>query len=351
MRKSALLAAVLTPFLLIAAIESQWPAYAAYELGGVDATSGVDSGATPQDVLNAVVDAEGDPLTLLAVGDIANCAEAPGLASAFPVSANLLGLASAFDPATAPAVPTVELMAQWPNVPVLALGDLVYSSGKPVEFSDCFDPLWKDNRARTLPTPGNHEYNTPDAFGYYQYWGERAGLGDLGYYATHHGNWLILSLNSETDASPGSPQALWLKKTLAASPEACVLAFYHRPAYSLMERGGRDNAVALFRQLEQAGASVVLNGHNHFYERTLPLDAEGSPDAENGTVSFTVGTGGETSREMPTLDTTAKAIFGHLGVLRLELGQDGYRWWFEDAESGATLDAGQAPCILRRTRA
>ncbi|WP_157960666.1 metallophosphoesterase family protein [Primorskyibacter marinus] len=347
MRKTAILAAILAPLLVIAAVETQWPAYAAYELTRMGTASETRSAAAPQKVIDAVGDAEGDPLTLLGVGDIANCPEAPGLASAFPVSADLIGLASAFDPATAPAVPTVQLTAQWPNAPILALGDLVYSSGKPVEFSDCFDPLWKDNRARTLPTPGNHEYNTPDAFGYYQYWGERAGPDDLGYYATHHGTWLILSLNSETDASPGSPQALWLNKTLAASPEACVLAFYHRPAYSLKERGGRDNAVALFKQLEQAGASVVLNGHNHFYERTLPLGADGTPDTTNGTVSFTVGTGGDKSRELPTLDTTAKAIFGHLGVLRLELGQHEFQWGFVDAESGETLDAGQAPCNLR----
>lgn len=349
MRKSAIFAAVIVPLLFIAAIESQWPAYAAYELGGAGTAAETGSEATPQEVIGAAGAAHGDPLTLLAVGDIANCAETPGLASAFPVSGDLIGLASPFEPSTAPALPTVQLTGRWPEAPILALGDLVYSSGKPVEFSGCFDPLWKDNRDRTLPAPGNHEYNSPGAFGYYQYWGQRAGPDDRGYYATQHGNWLILSLNSEADASPGSPQALWLDETLAAFPDSCVLAFYHRPAYSLRERGGRGNAVALFKQLTEAGASLVLNGHNHFYERTVPLGADGAPDPEHGTVAFTVGTGGEASPELPRADTTAKALFGHLGVLRLDLRMNDFRWWFEDAESGLALDTGQAACNLRRS--
>ena len=348
MRLSAILAAVLVPLLFIAVIESQWPAYAAYELGVTGTASATEGAATPQEVINRAPAGPGDALTLLAVGDIANCDEAPGLAAAFPVSADLFGIASAFEPATAPAVPTVRLTARWPDAPILALGDLVYSSGKPVEFSDCFDPIWKGNRGRTLPTPGNHEYNSPEAFGYYQYWGTRAGPDDRGFYAVHHGNWLILSLNSETEAGPGSPQAEWLAGTLAASPEACVLAFYHRPAHSLQARDGRENAVALFRRLEQAGASVVLNGHNHFYERTLPLGADGEPDMQNGTVALTVGTGGETSGALPVARTTARAIFAHPGVLRLDLREDAFGWSFLDAASGATLDAGQAPCNTRR---
>ncbi|WP_353471665.1 metallophosphoesterase [Salipiger sp. H15] len=347
MKITTVIAAVLVPLLVLAALESQWIGYAAYSLVGSAKAAGSESEGPPQQTISDAMSRDGGNLTLLAVGDIANCPERPGFASAFPVAADLLGLPSAFEPSRAPAVATVRLARRWPDAPILALGDLVYSSGKPVEFSDCFDPLWKADRGRTLPTPGNHEYKTPDAFGYYQYWGERAGPGSRGYYAVHAGNWLILSLNSEVDASPGSAQALWLNKALAASPEACVLAFYHQPAHSLQHRSGNGNAIALFEQLQRAGTTLVLNGHNHIYERTLPLGTDGAPDPEHGTMAFTVGTGDEKSPEMPTLDTTAAAIFGHLGLLRLELGKGEFRWWFEDAESGSALDEGVGRCNAR----
>ncbi|ANT60977.1 hypothetical protein AYJ57_11750 [Salipiger sp. CCB-MM3] len=353
MRKIGWVAALLLPMALVATLEGDWIGYAGFLLSGANAApaqqqASLQTLSPQQQTIEKAVDPDTGALTLLAFGDIANCPERPGLASAVPVTADLIGLASPFDPTASLAADTVALARRSPDAPILALGDLVYSSGKPVEFEECFDPLWSGLHARTLPTPGNHEYNSPDAFGYFRYWGDRAGPGDRGYYAAREGNWLILSLNSEVSAAPNSEQAQWLDTTLKDAPEACILAFFHKPAYSLKRRHDRDSAVALFDRLASAGATLVLNGHNHFYERTVPLAPGGGADPENGTIGFTIGTGGEISAASAPKPTTAAAIFGHIGLLRLELGTNGVRWWYEDAPDGEVLDSGAAPCNPRR---
>ncbi len=346
-RIGAGLAALVAAALLVTAIEGQWFGYASFLLHGQDRPAWSGTESEPQRILDAAYDGENERITLLAVGDIADCPERPNLAHVLPATASLLGLTSPFDTSHVPASRTAELADRWPDAPILALGDLVYNSGTTREFSDCFDKVWGQERPRILPTPGNHEYETPGAFGYYESWAGRAGQGSGGYYAAHVGNWLVLSLNSEIEAGAGSPQAQWLSGTLAERPEACVLAFYHRPAYSLQHRGGLDSATALFRTLQAAGATLVLNGHNHFYERSLPLAGDGAPDRSDGLLEFVVGTGGETSKVRPVAQTTASAVFGHLGLLRLELGADSYRWWFHDSATGEVLDTGEGGCSQR----
>lgn len=304
-------------------------------------------GPTPQDILSSETAPDGST-TLLAVGDIAYCNERPGFADKLPITASLLGLPSAYDPTTAVALETASLASDWPDAPIFALGDTVYSSGRPVEYSDCFEPTWGALTPRILPAPGNHEYKTPGAFGYYDYFGTQAGPDRRGWYAARVPGWLILSLNSEVDASPGSAQAEWLRGQLEDAGDACILGFYHKAAHSLAERGGRENAVDLFRQLQEGGATLVLNGNNHFYERTMPLDGTGAHAPDDGTVAFTVGTGGKTKGEQPLIDTTEAAAFGQTGLLRLELGSGKYSWSYVDAFSRDVLDEGTAGCNARQ---
>ncbi|KKM67641.1 hypothetical protein LCGC14_1469110, partial [marine sediment metagenome] len=287
-------------------------------------------------------------LTVLAAGDIAKCAPSSAFAKALPATADLFGIEPGFDLGDVAASESAALARSWPDAPILALGDLVYSSGTPAEFDACYDPIWGDLRPRTLPAPGNHEYKSPGAFGYFDYWAERAGPERRGYYAATAGNWLILALNSEVPAGPDSDQGRWMQARLDAAPQSCVLAYYHRPAYSLTERSGGENAVKLFRQLQSNGVTLVLNGHNHFYERTAPLAADGSLDEKGGTVAFTVGTGGRMSGAQPLLDVTRAAVFDTVGLLRLELGAEGYRWWYHDTTADRIADSGDAPCNRAR---
>ena len=85
--------------------------------------------------------------------------------------------------------------------------------------------------------PGNHEYHLTDAAGYFDYWGARAGTRAKGWYAKNVGKWLIIALNSELGVNTSSEQYNWLKSLLdlnkgGASPQNCVLAFWHKPRWS-----------------------------------------------------------------------------------------------------------------------
>ena len=305
---------------------------------------------SPAAIFAAAKQASGTTTTILAVADMADCQTDTFLSKNFPTLQSWAGMTPTADPSVVGAALTASLADDWPTAPILAIGDLAYRRGTPSDFDDCFDPIWGGLHKRILPAPGNHEYYTPGAFAYYDYWADQAGPDRRGYYAIKGGNWLLLSLNSEIDSHPDSPQARWVDDTLAAATEPCVLGFFHKPAYSLQRREHSENAQMLFEQLQRAGATLVVNGHNHFYERTKPLNYVGQVQQDTGTVSFVVGTGGRgVSGQRAFLDTTANAIFGVLGMLRLELEDDTFSWWFHDAETREVLDQGSRTCNPLRT--
>lgn len=336
---------IATAIISLAVIEGQYVALAMSTLARWDSEP---TGPSPTEVIASGIGEDGT--ALLAVGDIAKCDERPGLGKTFENTFYLLGLPSATDPSTSPAADTAAMAESAPGLPILALGDIAYSRSSPAEFHNCFDPVWGQLQPRILPTPGNHEYKTPAAFGYFDYWHSQAGPDRRGYYAVRVPGWLILSLNSQIDAEPGSPQAVWLEDQLADAPETCILAFYHKPAYSVVARKGRRNAVDLFRILQAGGATLVLNGHNHFYERTRPLGPNGEIAPETGTVGFTVGTGGRVANPAPLLSTTAASVVMRTGMLHLDLRDGAYEWNFLDAQTGKVLDTGSRDCNIARRR-
>jgi len=157
-------------------------------------------------------------------------------------------------------------------------------------------------------------------------------------------NWIIFSLNSEIDASPGSPQADWVETTLAANPEMCVGAFYHKPAFSSVPREKSDDARSLFALMANAGARFVLNGHNHFYERSKPMDAVGAP-ANFGTTQFIAGADGRiTSREIAREPVANQLITGTAGLLQLDISADTVVWRYLTDERANPADAGTISC-------
>jgi hypothetical protein len=304
-------------------------------------------GPTPQEIASTLAASE-ETVVLLSAGDIAHCEARPSLSSAIPTTMNLFGQPTTFEYEKALANETLALAQLWPNAPVLALGDTVYGRGTPIEYEHCFEPTWGQLKPRLLPAPGNHEYGSTAAFGYFDYFGTQAGSDRNGWYALTLQNWLILSLNSEAEAQPGSDQSKWLSQQLRENPDKCVLAFFHRPVYSLKDRGGREHALALFKQLQQAGTTLVLNGHNHFYERTKPLNENGEPVPEGGTVAFTVGTGGRITDASQQKPYTEAAVFEKTGLLKLELRDQDYSWTYVDAVEKTSLDKGSARCNSRR---
>ena len=234
---------------------------------------------------------------------------------------------------------TAQLLDGIPGT-VFAAGDLAYDSGTLSQFTNCFDPTWGRFKDRMKPVPGNHEYETTNASGYFQYFNNIPT-----YYAYNLGSWRIYALNSEIDVSATSEQVKWLQADLAANPEQCVLAYWHKPRWSSGDHHGSDASFqTLWQIFGQAGAEIVINGHEHNYERFAPMNASGQADAQ-GLREFVVGTGGrnhygfgKTELNSEVRDNTS------FGVLKLTLRPDGYDWQFIPVAGSTFTDSGSGTC-------
>ena len=226
--------------------------------------------------------------------------------------------------------------------PLLALGDLAYYDGSRTNFRDCYDPNWGRHQSRTKPVPGNHEYDTDhSAAGYYDYFGELAGQRGQGYYAYTEGNWRIIALNSELPMAAGSPQQAWLRAELAANRFTCTLAYWHRPRWSSGPNLPQKDVDPLWRTLQEFGVDVVLNGHDHIYERFAPQDPDGKASA-TGIREFIVGTGGAHLYTPGAPQPNSEVRASVYGILIMTLNANSYQWdfvgvdnSFRDTNSGA----------------
>jgi hypothetical protein len=228
---------------------------------------------------------------------------------------------------------------------VLTLGDHAYRNGTAEEFRDCYDPTWGRHKGRTHPTPGNHEYHSPDAAPYFAYFGAAAGPAGRGYYSFELGAWHVISLNSNVAMDTGSPQDRWLRADLAAHPRRCTLAFWHHPRFSSGPHGPTSDVAPLWRTLAEGGVDVVLQGHDHGYERFVPMTAEGTPDSARGIRSFVVGGGGA-----PVYPYTGRAEGSQSrynvgwGIGRFTLRDASYEWELILASDGTSVDHGGERC-------
>lgn len=221
---------------------------------------------------------------------------------------------------------TARLLDSIPGT-VFALGDNAYQSGTLQEYKDCYDRFWGRHRQRTRPVPGNHEYETPGAAGYFDYFGSNAGPRGAGYYSFDLGSWHIVALNSNIPVGGSSAQAAWLRADLAANPSRCTLAYWHYPRFSSGRHGNYDRLSEFWRILSEAGAELVLSGHDHTYERFAPQDAEGLADAR-GIRQFVAGTGGAKLYPFTIIRPNSEVRLSALGVLKLTLRTGGYDWEF-----------------------
>lgn len=228
---------------------------------------------------------------------------------------------------------------------VFTLGDNAYFHGTRENFRDCYEPTWGRHKARTRPAPGNHEYETSGAFPYFDYFGANAGPAGLGYYSFDVGAWHAISLNSNVPANAASAQASWLRAELASHPPSrCTVAYWHHPLFSSGTNGDTPTMRDLWRILYEANVDLVLNGHDHLYERFAPQDPDGRPDSSRGIRQFTVGTGGATLTQFrATRPNSEIRLSGVFGVLRLTLFSAGYDWEFVSV-SGPPRDSGTGTC-------
>jgi hypothetical protein len=234
---------------------------------------------------------------------------------------------------------TAQLLDSIPGT-VFAAGDNAYESGTLNEFTNCYDPTWGRFKDRIRPVPGNHEYFTSGASGYFQYFNNIPS-----YYAYNLGSWRIYALNSEIDVSDSSEQVTWLQADLAANPSQCVLAYWHRPRWSSGNHHGSDIEMqTLWQILENAGADLVINGHEHNYERFAPMGATGQADPL-GMREFVVGTGGRELYSFGTILSNSEVQDDtSFGVLKLTLRPTGYDWQFVPAAGSTFTDSGSTDC-------
>jgi hypothetical protein len=197
---------------------------------------------------------------------------------------------------------------------------------------------------------GNHEFKQTKAEGYHRYWGERGGPFDLYYYSYDVGSWHIVVLNSEchrvgcTFDSDDGEQVEWLVGDLEASEADCTIAIWHHPRWSSGRYGNDPDTATLWEVLYDHDAEIVLNGHEHLYERFEPMAADGTLDPGRGIRQFTVGTGGGNLRGFEDIAQNSAARGSEHGVLKLTLGEGSYEWEFLAVEGATLSDAGSGAC-------
>ncbi len=267
--------------------------------------------------------------TLIAAGDIVDCK-------------NLSGSEA-----------TAKLLDGMPGT-VLTLGDNAYPDGSDENFR-CYDKTWGRHKLRTRPAPGNHEYHTPGAAGYFHYFGAAAGNPTQGYYSFDLGSWHIIALNSQCSevggCGKGSPQEQWLRQDLERDRASCTLAFWHVPRFSSGDEHGNSAEMQDFwNDLYAAGADIVLNGHDHDYERFAPQNPDGVADPARGIREFVVGTGGKNQRgfrkPQPSSEVRGNSTFG---VLQITPHDHGYDWKFVPVAGSPFTDSGSGVCHSRRS--
>ena len=231
---------------------------------------------------------------------------------------------------------------------VLTLGDNQYEDGAYTKYTTSYDPSWGRVKASTKPVPGNHEYVTANATGYFQYFGPAAGDPAKGYYSYDVGTWHLIALNSNCASvggcGAGSPQEQWLRADLGAHANACTLAYWHHPRFSSGSHGNDTTVAPLWQALYDWNADVVLAGHDHDYERFAPQDPFANADSSRGLREIVVGTGGRSHYGFSTIRANSQVRDStSYGILELTLHPTGYDWRFV-AAVGSFFDSGSAGC-------
>jgi hypothetical protein len=242
---------------------------------------------------------------------------------------------------------TARLAEQLDPAAVLLLGDIQYPAGSPEDFAEegGYTGTWSRLLDRTFPVPGNHEWRGSGAAGYRQIFHQRTG--GLPYYSREVGDWHLVALDSSCDDVGGcdvdSPQVRWLRADLAAADGRPTIVMWHHPRHSSGEHGNERDVDDLWEvSVGDPDVQVVLNGHDHDYERWHRMDAEGEPTTA-GARQFVVGTGGRSHYCSDGERDSRSAVFdcSSFGVLALTLRSDGYDWRFH-AATGSFTDAGRS---------
>ena len=238
---------------------------------------------------------------------------------------------------------------------ILTLGDHQYENETYSKYLQVFDPTWGRVKDLISPIPGNREYRTAGAAGYFDYFNgvaeENGAAGERGkgYYSYDIGTWHIIALNSNcsvVSCAVGSPQHTWLESDLAANPRACTLAYFHHPRFSSGSAGNATSVAPFWQSLFDAGVDVILTSHAHGYERFAPQTPSGTVDTARGIRQFVVGTGGRSLHSFTTnAPNTEVRDNTTYGILRMTLRPNSYDWAFVPEGGTASFrDSGSHAC-------
>ncbi len=269
-----------------------------------------------------------DPI-LVGAGDISTCANTNDEATALLLDALFTGE---------------------PPGAVFTAGDNAYEIGATDQYNMCYDPTWGRHKSRTNPSPGNHEYYTLNAGGYFGYFGAAAGSPTEGYYSYDLGVWHVVAINSNCSAiggcGAGSPQEQWLRADLAASAADCTLAYWHHPRFSSGQHGNDAGLGAIWQALFDHGVDLVINGHDHNYERFAPQDPSANLESVRGIREIVAGTGGRSLRPFATIVANSELRdYSTYGVIKLTLHPASYDWQFIPIAGGTFTDSGSQACL------
>jgi calcineurin-like phosphoesterase family protein len=245
---------------------------------------------------------------------------------------------------------TAALVSALAPARVVLAGDNAYSTGSLREYLRNYAPYYGPFKAKTLPVPGNHEYATDAAAGYFDYFNGvgvfdgPAGRRDRGYYSVDLGDWHVVALNSNLPRGPGSKQELWLRDDLAASTKPCTMAVFHHPRFNIGMHGPDLSVQALYQALQDFKADLIVNGHDHNYQRWPRMTAAGVHDDVHGVREIVVGTGGRVLYPIGSAPEVESANGDTWGVLKLTLTAAAYRWEFLPVAGSTFTDGGLAAC-------
>src|SRR5439155_13333 len=230
-----------------------------------------------------------------------------------------------------------------------------YPAGRTVDYNNCYAPTWGRHLWRTFAAVGNHEYDTvTTADPTWDYFGDHAGPRGKGYYSYDVGSWHIIVLNDNGAFVPfkaNSAQDQWLVADLAAHAYLCTLAIWHQPFFFSSYLGVHPDSVVIrpsrkvfWDRLYAAGADIVVSGHEHQYERFVPMNPDGNVDLEHGLREFIVGTGGHSSFEPEIVAPNSVVHARTFGVMKFTLKDGGYDWRFYPIPGETFTDAGSGTC-------
>ncbi len=228
---------------------------------------------------------------------------------------------------------------------IYTTGDNAYPLGTDADFRDCYAPAWGRLKARTLPSAGNHEYYTDAGRPYYDYFGAAAGPRDQGYYSYDLGAWHVVVLNSNIPIDSASDQIQWLRADLASNPTQCTVAYWHHPLFNSGNHGNHPYMRDAWHVLYEFGVDVVINGHDHNYERFASQDPDGRADPR-GIREFIVGTGGGPPYPLKDIQPNSEIHNATtFGVLKFTLHPTSYDWEFIPVPGATFRDQGTATCV------